>query len=156
MQYLVPQFIEVEDKLVGPMTLRQFGYVALAFFIAYFSFYLLQFYVWLVFCACIDGFLLALAFLKYNGRYVGQTLRAAFNYYWRPRLYLWQKKTPGKGGGRGVSDLALKLSVTSEPLAREKSFIEPFIDRLRGLQEKYEVFQKNTGEREAARRIDYR
>ena len=28
MEYQVPQFIEVEDKIVGPLTLKQFIYIA--------------------------------------------------------------------------------------------------------------------------------
>jgi len=30
MQYQVPQFIEVEDRIIGPLTLKQFLYLAFA------------------------------------------------------------------------------------------------------------------------------
>ncbi len=38
MEYQVPQFIEVEDKIIGPLTLKQFIYVAGASGLAVVSF----------------------------------------------------------------------------------------------------------------------
>ena len=69
MQFPVPQFIDVEDKIIGPFTLKQFGFIfsggiiILGFFKLLglgFLFYLLSFPVAIIF--------LVLAFASYNGQ----------------------------------------------------------------------------------------
>ena len=61
--------------------------------------------------------------------------------------------------GFWISVLGFKLNTFTKPLAdrREKSLQPSLLDRLRGTaQEKIEVFRKLTGEKEVARRVDYR
>jgi hypothetical protein len=93
MEYQVPQFIEVEDKLVGPLTLRQFLYLAgsaglCVVFFAYLSFFLAA-----IFSLPIAGLGIALAFYKVNGKPLVDVMEAGFNYYTSKRLMLW-KYTP--------------------------------------------------------------
>lgn len=91
-QFQVPQFIETEDKIVGPLTIRQFLYLAAAAAIAFLLFFFVELWLWLIFAA-IFGFIAALfAFVKVNGRSFEKIILVAFKYYWGPRLYLWQRK----------------------------------------------------------------
>ena len=92
MQFQVPQFIETEDKIVGPLTLRQFLYLAGAGGIAFFFFFFIQTWLWLVLTALLGVIGASLAFVRINGRPLPVILRAALSFYWKPRLFLWQRE----------------------------------------------------------------
>lgn len=67
-QFTVPQFIDVEDKIIGPVTARQFiimlaSFILVAIFYKIFDFSL--FVVASIFVIFVSGFL---AFVKVNGR----------------------------------------------------------------------------------------
>lgn len=97
MEYQVPQFIEVEDKLIGPLTLRQFIYIAGAggLCIVFFIYLPLVFAVLLA--LPIAGLAAALAFYRVNGKPFVEVLEAGFNYYVRGKLFLWKKAEPKVG-----------------------------------------------------------
>lgn len=93
-QYQVPQFIEVEDKIFGPLTIKQFIYLAggagvSALFI--FALPIPRFFG-IVLSLPVAGLALALAFLRINDRPFIDTMEAAFSYFTKEKLYLWQKK----------------------------------------------------------------
>ena len=92
MEYQVPQFIEVEDKIFGPFTLKQFIYVAggvglCAILILYFPLI-----VGIILAIPVAALTLALAFYKINNKPFVEIMEAAFNYYIGDRLYLWKKE----------------------------------------------------------------
>ena len=66
-QFTVPQFIDVEDKIIGPLTTRQFLIMMVAFMIIGINYKLLSF-TWFLFSGVfIFGFAGILAFFKVNG-----------------------------------------------------------------------------------------
>ena len=91
-QYQVPQFIEVEDKIFGPLTLRQFIYIAGAAgsCLALFTVLPLWLAVPLMIPPTVLG--LALAFYQINGRPFIIALEHAFGYYVGSKLYLWKQR----------------------------------------------------------------
>jgi len=95
MQYQVPQFIEVEDKIFGPLTFKQFIYLAGAGGVCLIFFTLLP--IWLTFLLSIPVvvFSLLLAFYKINGRPFIHALEHAFGYFFASKLYLWKQREPG-------------------------------------------------------------
>lgn len=90
MEYHVPQFIEVEDKIVGPLTLRQFIYIAGAggLCVVFFTYFPLIFAILL--SIPVVAFAAALAFYKVNGKSFIEILEAGFNYYTGAKLFLWR------------------------------------------------------------------
>ncbi|HET9641351.1 MAG TPA: PrgI family protein [Candidatus Paceibacterota bacterium] len=90
MEYQVPQFIEVEDKLIGPLTLRQFIYLAGAGGICVIALLYLPFVVGLLVALLAGGFGAALAFYKVNSKPFVEVLEDGFNYYTRSKLFLWK------------------------------------------------------------------
>lgn len=94
MQFQVPQFIEVEDKIFGPLTGTQFVYTAggVGFLAAMWLF--LPKWLAILVGGPVAGLGLALAFLKVNDRPFIVTLEAAFNYIVKTKLYIWEKKKP--------------------------------------------------------------
>lgn len=166
MQFQVPQYIDVQEKIVGPLTLKQFGYLAAAGIVSFLT-YFAGLIIWIV--ASIFAFVIAgaLAFLKINGQTLPVIIISAVQYFLRPRLYLWQRKPiereiilpeektlakEGLGGEGRLKNLGEKLMTMKLPIPRrEKGQLV--------LGEKKEAFvkiRKATGEQEVARKIDYK
>lgn len=94
MRYQVPQFIEVEDKIFGPLTLKQFIYLAGGGGLCLVFFTLLPFYLFIVLALPVIGLSLALAFYQVNGRPLINAIEHAFGYYSNKKLYLWRQRPP--------------------------------------------------------------
>src|SRR3989344_4540236 len=94
MEYQVPQFIEVEDKIIGPLTLKQFIYLAGAAGLCVVFFVYLPTFLAFVLAAPGAGLASALAFYKVNGKSFIEILEAGFNYYIGAKLFLWKHKDP--------------------------------------------------------------
>ncbi|MBI4224740.1 MAG: PrgI family protein [Candidatus Sungbacteria bacterium] len=94
-QYQVPQFITIEDKVIGPLTLKQFGFLAAGGVLIFILHSLLVPLLFYPVAGLIGGFAAALAFLKVQQQPFPTLIRRAFLFFIRPRLYLWKKeKTP--------------------------------------------------------------
>ncbi len=95
MQYSVPQFIDIEDKVFGPLTVKQFIYIivaAMTLFLLYlfvglgFIFILLAIPIMLIFGA--------LAFLKVNGRPFQYFFLSFLNFFLKgTRMWIWRRST---------------------------------------------------------------
>lgn len=88
-QFTVPQFIDVEDKIIGPITTRQFvimlvGAGFIFVFYKIFDFSLFATLSMLVFAICI-----VLAFIKVNGMAMHFFLLNFMQTKNRPRLRVW-------------------------------------------------------------------
>ena len=92
MVYQVPQFIEFEDKIVGPLTLKQFIYLAGAGGLCILFFAYLQIVFAFLLSAPIAALAAALAFYKVNGKPFVNVLEAGFNYYTGAKLFLWKRQ----------------------------------------------------------------
>lgn len=90
MQFSVPQFIEVEDKIFGPFTFKQFIFIVGGAGLSYFVYSLLPQKIALVAMLPVMGFALALAFYKINDRPFLNILESAFYYTIRGKLFLWK------------------------------------------------------------------
>lgn len=91
-QFQVPQFIEVEDKLFGPLTFKQFLYLAGGIGISFILYAWLPFIAAILPIAGVISISLALAFVKYNGRPFISTLEAFVKYILSSKLYVWKKE----------------------------------------------------------------
>jgi hypothetical protein len=90
MEYQVPQFIEVEDKIFGPLTFKQFIYLAGGTGLCVIILLYLGF-LGLVLALPVAAFSLALAFYKINNKSFVEILEAGLGYFLNGRLYLWKK-----------------------------------------------------------------
>jgi len=91
MRFQVPQFIEVEDKIFGPLTFKQFVYVGGAGGICVILILLLPNVLAFILAAPVAALGLALAFYKVNEKPFINLLEAAFNYMTTNKLYIWRK-----------------------------------------------------------------
>lgn len=92
MNFQVPQFIEVEDKIFGPLTFKQFVYLAGGAGAVFMIYAFLPFYlsIWLMIPLAVLA--LALAFYKVNNRPFVHLLESAFRYLLAAKLYLWKRR----------------------------------------------------------------
>ncbi len=93
MQFQVPQFIEVEDKIFGPFTFKQFVYMAGAAGVSYMLWRTMPLFLAVPFIALFVGGGAALAFFKYNGQPFIMALEHGFYYLIHTKLYLWSSES---------------------------------------------------------------
>lgn len=92
-QYQVPQFIEIEDKIFGPLTLKQFIYVVGGAGLAFIIYRFVPFTIIAIpLMIASVALALALAFYKVNNRSFIFAMESAFYYYIGSKLYIWKKK----------------------------------------------------------------
>ncbi len=94
MEYQVPQFIEVEDKVVGPLTFRQFVYLTGAGGICVVLIAYLPLVVAILLCIPVAALGATLSFYKVNGKSFIEILEAGFNYYTGAKMFLWKRDVP--------------------------------------------------------------
>ncbi|PIR86865.1 MAG: hypothetical protein COU11_03360 [Candidatus Harrisonbacteria bacterium CG10_big_fil_rev_8_21_14_0_10_49_15] len=146
-QFQVPQFIDIEDKIIGPLTLKQFGYLAIAGAFSFVLFFVLVTWLWIVITVLLTGMAAGLAFIKYNGRPLLVMLGAMGKYFWQPKFYLWKSKPATVAGAdikfgplpkQGISknplkNLLLRMSTSKSSIAgREKKSPEATQAALKG------------------------
>ena len=88
-QYQVPQFIDIEDRIVGPLTLKQFLYLAFAGAVLFVAWFIFKFYIWIIVAFPITAAALAFAFIKINDRPFVYFFLSFITYYLKPKLYLF-------------------------------------------------------------------
>lgn len=92
MRYQVPQFIEIEDKIFGPLTLKQFIYLAGGAGLCLVFFTLLPLYITVILAIPVMAFSAGLSFYEINGRPMIVALEHAASYFLGTKLYLWKQR----------------------------------------------------------------
>jgi hypothetical protein len=142
MQFRVPQFIDVEDKVVGPLTLKQFGYILGA---GGFSFIIWTFItirlIALPLVVAVSSLFLSLAFLKINKRPFADILESAFAYYTKNKIYTWQqpKDEPAPASAPHIEEVVTEA-------AKEATIAKANKDRLHELALGLDVLDRNPQE----------
>ena len=95
MRFQIPQFIEEETKIAGPLTFRQFalmGAAGVAVVILFAAFGKTNFLAFAFVSTLLVISVLALAFVRVSGRSLPLLLGNFFLYSFSSRIYLWKKK----------------------------------------------------------------
>ncbi len=95
MQFQVPQFIDIEDKIFGPFTFKQFIYMVGGAGGSFVAYRLLPFYLAIFVIAAFIGLALALAFIRVNNRPFIQVLESYLRFTLGNKLFIW-KRIPKK------------------------------------------------------------
>jgi hypothetical protein len=93
MIFNVPQFIDIEDKLVGPLTAKQLGWIAAGAVIILVFYSLLDkptFLISSIITAVIFG---ALAFYKPYNQPLIKFILSSIMFVVRPKMYIWRRAT---------------------------------------------------------------
>ena len=91
-QFVVPQFIDVEDKVIGPITVRQFITMLVGGGIMFIEYKLADFALFVMEAVVTAGIIFGLAFIKVNGRPIHYFLLNVFQTSRKPKIRVWQKK----------------------------------------------------------------
>lgn len=102
MQFKVPQFLEIEDKIFGPFTFREFVYLAGGAGLCFVIYRLLGVIFGAIPILIVAGFSLMLTFYKPNNKPFVNMIESGFKYFTQNRLYIWKKhiskSKPGESG----------------------------------------------------------
>ena len=92
MQFKVPQFIDVEDKLFGPFTFKQFAYLAGGAGACFVIYRMLNIWLAILLILPVAGLSLLMTFYKINGQPFLYYLQASISYATKSKLYIWKQK----------------------------------------------------------------
>lgn len=95
MQYKVPQNVDIEDKVIGPLTLRQFMIILIGVGIDLFLYFTLAGFVYFLFlllAMLVSAAALFLAFGKMNEQKLEIFVMSAYQTLLRPRKRIWKKE----------------------------------------------------------------
>lgn len=159
--FQTPQFIEQEAKIIGFLTLPQFGYIAGGGLIIFLSFKIFSFFLFLIIAVIVGGFAISLAFVKINGQTMPKVLFSAFFYFWDSRTYTWQKITPQTTlefpDFQKIEDMRKNISVQEklQSIALNITTGKIFQFKPEKGAEGYQAVTFATGEKRMVKKIDY-
>ncbi|MBU6426665.1 PrgI family protein [Patescibacteria group bacterium] len=124
MRFQVPQFIEVEDKIFGPLTLKQFIYLAGGGGLSFITYVIIgNLALALIPMLVIMAVSAALAFYKvYNHFPLLSVAESAFKYWRGGKLYIWKKedKKPPASGQAAAKEIRNYASVMVPKISDSK------------------------------------
>lgn len=92
-QSTVPQFIDVEDKIIGPITVRQFIILIVGGLIIFLEFKLSDMILFILLALPTLAFFGTLAFLRVNGVPFHYFILNALETFKKPKLRIWRRET---------------------------------------------------------------
>lgn len=117
MRFQVPQFINIEDKIFGPFTAKQFVYLIGGAGLCYLIFKFLPTFIAIIVIVPVAAISISLAVIKVNNKPFIFIVEAAIKYFIGSKLYLWKKETQKSEAvkkeitsGLETSDFAPRLS----------------------------------------------
>ena len=119
MQFPVPQFTDVEDKIIGPLTVKQFGIIFATGVIIFLGYSATKSVLVLVFLFVLFGIpALGLAFAKINGRPLYNTLGHFAKFVASPKILIFHKEAQSLNSARQLKDAQIpqKAAAPEAPL----------------------------------------
>jgi hypothetical protein len=96
MQFKVPQFLDIEDKIFGPFTFREFVYLAGGAGLCFIIYKLLGLIFGAIPILIIAGFSGMLIFYHPNNKPFINMIESGFKYFTQDKLYIWKRKVSKK------------------------------------------------------------
>lgn len=91
-QFVVPQFIDVEDKIIGPITTRQFLILLAASLMIFLAYRFADFSLFVIITVLVGGIAILFAFVKVNGQQFHYFILNVLGTMRRPGLRIWRKE----------------------------------------------------------------
>ena len=101
MQFKVPQFLDIEDKIFGPFTFKEFTYLAGGAGLCFVLYKLLGFILGFLPMAVVALFSLTLTFYRPNNKPFVEMLQSFFKYTTQSKLYIWKRRVNKNGMREG-------------------------------------------------------
>ncbi len=93
MQFKVPQFLDIEDKIFGPFTFKEFVYLVGGAGLCYMLYKLLGLLWGSIPILVVGGLSAALTFYHPNGKPFLNMIEAGIKYAMQDKLYIWKRHT---------------------------------------------------------------
>jgi len=93
MQFKVPQFLDIEDKIFGPFTFREFVYLAGGAGLCFVLYKALGLLLGIIPMLIIVGFSLMLTFYHPNGKPFIDLVESGLKFAVQDKLFIWKRKT---------------------------------------------------------------
>jgi thiol:disulfide interchange protein len=142
-QFSVPQFVEVEDKIIGPLTLKQF-FIFLGGAVTVYLLYrfIPNFFIFILIALPVAGLSLFMSFGKFNGMAPGTIIMSLVGFLSEPRSFIFhkqaatvipirrpvQKKTPAEAQALSQQDRLNRLHnltyILDQDVKEEKELIK--------------------------------
>lgn len=120
MQYPVPQFTDVEDKIIGALTVKQFGIIFVAGVIIFIPYTIAKSMTVLIFMAIVVGIpALAVAFAKINGRPMYKMFPYVMKFITTPKYLVFHKEAGYFTGSEKIKNVEIQQQVAPSPVSRE-------------------------------------
>ena len=116
---IVPQYIDVEDKVAGPLTWKHIGWFFGGGAILLFAFVTLDNTTFIIAAIPIALMTAALAFYKPSGVPLVQFIGYGFSFLFRPKMYVWQREMNNSVQKRKKKDLHIETTSTKKQLTVE-------------------------------------
>lgn len=91
MRYQVPQFVDIEDQIIGPFTLKQFLMYVAAVLVLIPVYLFSDLALFLLIAIPTLGIAALFAHWKINGRSLASTIGSGFQFYTAGQLYIWRR-----------------------------------------------------------------
>ncbi|MDD5528188.1 MAG: PrgI family protein [Patescibacteria group bacterium] len=144
--FTVPQFIDVEDKIIGPITARQFiiCLVGLGFLVP--AWKLLDL-IWFILVALLDFIIIgAFAFVKINGRPFHYFVLNIIQTFKKPNLRIWNHKNPLKDLLSAEEAAAEEMHAVPKTVAKRERPVSSHLKELALIVDTKGVYKGEEGE----------
>jgi hypothetical protein len=118
MLFNVPQFIEIEDKIVGPFTAKQLGWMGAGGVILLVLWNLLDTSAFIISAIIVCAVFGALAFYRPYGQPLIRFILSSVHFTFRPQVYVWKRNYDNIGS----------MSKTKNKISKEKVFQKKALD----------------------------
>ncbi|MBU4369406.1 hypothetical protein KKG58_01435 [Patescibacteria group bacterium] len=118
MQFIVPQFIDVETKIIGPVTPKQFIILIITAGLIFLSYKLADFTLFIIEAVFLFGLGITLAFVKINNQPAYYFILSLIQVFKKPSIRVWKRE---------------KMLVLEKKIKKKKGEIEEVIIPRRAL-----------------------
>ncbi len=136
MQFKVPQFLEIEDKIFGPFTFKEFIYLAGGAGLCFVLYRLLGLLWGAIPILFIAGLSIALARYRPNNKPFLDMIEAGFSYIMQSKLYIWKRR-------KNKVNLSEQKKVKSENKIADRETVRLGGNKLRDLAWSLDVLDLN-------------
>lgn len=109
MRFQVPQFVDIEDKVIGPFTIRQFMYYFAGVLVLIPIFLLSDLSLFITLAIPIIGLAALFAHFKLNGMTLVQVIMNAVGFYTRPQMWMWRRVSGAKPLRVSGEDIVMEM-----------------------------------------------
>jgi len=119
MQFKVPQFIDIEDKLFGPFTFRQFVYMVGGGGMVFVIYKVLPLWLAIIPMLLVGGLAALLVFYRINNKPFAYYLQAGISYAISSKLYLWKQRLVKSTDKNEVDNIKITSKASNLPMMTE-------------------------------------